>query len=448
MGYITPRGSTVLVLLGIVFLCGCFDKNSANGEEERLIGASESAPLSPAIERDVALLKNDAKVIEAFEYIESIEEETLKEHLYITEIPAPPFREQARAEAFLEMLDQAGADSTWLDEVGNAIALRKGTGGEHTVALAAHLDTVFPEGTPVSVKVRGDTLFAPGIGDDSRGLVEVLTVLKALNHSDILTESNILFIGTVGEEGLGDLRGVKHLFGDQGPGIDAWIAIDGGKLGNIVYKGLGSYRYRITFVGPGGHSWGAFGLVNPHHALGEAIHRFVEKADAFTRVGPRTSYSIGRIGGGTSVNAIPFASWMEVDMRSVDPHRLAILDSLLHVSVQKAVDVQNEMRRSGPKLRANLEMIGNRPSGALDPSTPLIQRAAIASVLMGFAPTYSLSSTDSNIPISLGIPAITVGRGGRGGGAHSLNEWWVNDDAFVAIQWSLLIVLAEAGIAH
>ena len=447
MGYTNPLGSTILVFLGIVFFTGCFDRDSVEGAEERSIGAPESAPLSPAIERDVALLKNNAKVLEAFEYIESIEDETLSEHLFITEIPAPPFKEQARAKAFLEMLDRAGVDSTWIDEEGNAIALRKGTVGDNTVALAAHLDTVFPEGTPVNVKVRGDTLFAPGIGDDSRGLVEVLTVLKALNNSSILTESNLLFIGTVGEEGLGDLRGVKHLFSEQGPGIDSWIAIDGGKLGNIVYKGLGSLRYRITFVGPGGHSWGAFGLVNPHHALGEAIHRFVEKADAFTRAGPRTSYSIGRIGGGTSVNAIPFASWMEVDMRSVDPGRLGEMDSLLQVSVQEALDAQNELRRSGPKVRANLEVIGNRPSGALDPSLPLIQRAAIASVLMGFTPTYSLSSTDSNIPISLGIPAITVGRGGTGGGAHSLNEWWVNDNAFVAIQWSLLIVLAEAGIA-
>jgi len=448
MGYANPLGTTILVLLCIVFFSGCFDKEPVEATEERLIGAPETAPLSPAIERDVALLKNNPKVLEAFEYIESIEEETLNEHLFITEIPAPPFKEEARAKAFLGMLNRAGVDSAWVDEEGNAIGLRKGTIGEHTVALAAHLDTVFPEGTPVNVEVRGDTLFAPGIGDDSRGLVEVLTVLKALNHSEVATESNLLFIGTVGEEGLGDLRGVKHLFSEHGPGIDAWIAIDGGKLGNIVYKGLGSYRYRITFVGPGGHSWGAFGLVNPHHALGEAIHRFVEKADAFTRAGPRTSYSIGRIGGGTSVNAIPFASWMEVDMRSVDPGRLEKLDSLLHMSVQEALDAQNQMRRSGPKLKANLKMIGNRPSGALDPALPLIQRAAIASVLMGFTPTYSLSSTDSNIPISLGIPAITVGRGGTGGAAHSLNEWWVDDNAFVAIQWSLLIVLAEAGIAH
>lgn len=448
MGIAISLRSTVLVLLGIVFLSGCFDEGAVDGAEERLIGSPNSAPLSPAIERDVALLKNNARVLDAFEYIESIEDETLKEHLFITEIPAPPFKEQARANAFMGMFERAGVDSSWIDEEGNAIALRKGTVGDHTVALAAHLDTVFPEGTPVKVEVRGDTLFAPGIGDDSRGLVEVLTVLKALNHSEIQTESNLLFIGTVGEEGLGDLRGVKHLFSEKGPGIDAWIAIDGGKLGNIVYKGLGSHRYRVSFAGPGGHSWGAFGLANPHHALGEAIHRFVEKADAFTRVGPRTSYSIGRIGGGTSVNAIPFDSWMEVDMRSVDPGRLEKLDSLLLASVQEALDAQNQMRRSGPELIANLEMIGNRPTGALDPALPLIQRAAIASVLMGFTPTYSLSSTDSNIPISLGIPAITVGRGGTGGGAHSLNEWWIDDDAFVAIQWSLLIVLAEAGLAH
>ena len=193
---------------------------------------------------------------------------------------------------------------------------------------------------------------------------------------------------------------------------------------------------------------GDFGLGNPHHALGESIHLFVQKADSFTKSGPRTSYSIGRIGGGTSVNAIPFLSWLEVDIRSVDPVRLEAIDSLLYLSVYEALAVQNKLRRTGPKLTTSIEMIGNRPSGSLDPAMPLIQRAAIASVLMGFEPTYSLSSTDSNIPISLGIPAITIGRGGSGGGAHSLSEWWVNDDAYISIQWALLILMSEAGIVH
>ena len=437
----------VLFILCILLFClvGCKQNESPSLQSGT---KGEAVPLSAAIERDMALLKNHRKVIEAFEYIEAIEKQTTEEHIFITEIPAPPFKEQKRAEAFLEMLKRAGADSVWIDKEGNAIALKHGTAGLRTVALAAHLDTVFPEGTPVDVEIRGDTLLAPGIGDDSRGLVEVLSVLKAINYSDLRTEANLLFIGTVGEEGLGDLRGVKYLFSDQGPGIDAWIAIDGGKLGNIVYKGLGSHRFRVTFEGPGGHSWGAFGLVNPHHALGEAIQRFVKKAGPFTQDGAGTSYNIGRIGGGTSVNAIPATSWMEVDLRSIDPDWLIAMDSLLHQSVYEAIDVQNRMRRIGPELEVQIEMIGNRPSGALNPGLDIIQRAAMASVLMGVNPTYSHSSTDSNIPIALGIPAITIGRGGDGGGIHSLNEWWVNDDAYMGIQWALLILLAEASLIH
>ena len=433
---------TVIVLIST---SGCFNENPRRNEQSY---SKEAAPLNAAIERDVALVKNTPEVLEAFEYIEGVEPETLEELIYITEIPAPPFKEQARAEAFLAMLDQAGADSVWIDQEGNAIALKKGASGTRTIALAAHLDTVFPEGTPINVKIKGDTLYAPGVGDDSRGLVEVLTVLKAINNVNILTDSDLLFIGTVGEEGVGDLRGVKYLFSNQGPGIDAWVAIDGGMPGNIVYQGLGSHRYRVIFRGLGGHSWGSFGMVNPHHALGVAIQRFVEKADAYTQNGPRTTYSIGRIGGGTSVNAIPSVSWMEVDIRSVDPVRLEAMDSLLYMAVYEGLGMQNKLRRSGPMLKVSIEKIGDRPSGSLDPALPLIQRAAVASMLMGFEPSYSLSSTDSNIPIALGIPAITIGRGGSGGAVHSLNEWWVNDNAYVSIQWALLIVLAEAGIAR
>lgn len=427
-------------------LMGCTGDRGGGGNAYGVFRSEGPDEISPAIERNVALIKNDRRVLEAFDLIERLDDRTLEDHIALTEIPAPPFKEERRAEAYRQLLMEAGADSVWIDEEGNVIALRRGRIGARKVALAAHLDTVFPEGTDVTVRQRGDTLFAPGIGDDSRGLVEVLGVLRALERTGIETDEDMLFIGTVGEEGLGDLRGVKHLFSDRGPGIDAWITIDGGKPGNIVYQGLGSHRYRVTFRGPGGHSWGAFGLGNPHHALGEAIHRFVDLADAYTRTGPKTSYSIGRLGGGTSVNSIPFESWMEVDLRSVDPERLQGVDSLLHVAVQEAVLAHNAIRRMGEPVEVDMQMIGNRPSGSLDPNLPLIQRAAAASALMGLVPSYSLASTDSNIPISLSIPSITIGRGGKGGNAHSLNEWWINDRAYLGIQWALLIVLSEAGI--
>ena len=436
-----------LALWGLMAGISCSSNDRVKNPLSASVFTEGPERLNPALERDVALIQNDRRVLEAFEIIEGLNEQTSKDHIYLTEIPAPPFKEEDRAVAFRDLLVEAGADSVWLDEVGNVIALRRGVGGGKTVALSAHMDTVFPEGTDVTVRVQGDTLYAPGIGDDTRGLVEVLTILRALEAAEIDTREDILFVGTVGEEGLGDLRGVKHLFSERGPGIDSWVSIDGGTPGSIVYRGLGSHRYRITFTGPGGHSWGAFGMANPHHALGEAIQLFVHRADSFTRSGPKTSYSIGRIGGGTSVNSIPFLSWMEIDMRSVDPGRLEKMDSLLHVSTQEALLIHNSIRRSGPPLKVNLEMIGNRPSGNLDPSLPLIQRATIASILMGLEPSYSLSSTDSNIPISLGIPAITIGRGGKGGNAHSLNEWWIDEDGHVGIQWSLLIVLSEAGLA-
>lgn len=407
---------------------------------------SVQSPIDPEIEQALADIRSAEPIQHAFAVIEALESETRQVLFQITETPAPPFKETERAILYAGLLDDAGADSVWIDAEGNVLGLRRGTGTEkRTLALAAHLDTVFPEGTDVTVRVKGDTLFAPGIGDDSRGLVEVLTVLKALVAADIRARNDVLFVGTVGEEGLGDLRGVKHLFSDSGPGIDSWIAIDGGRMGNIVHQGLGSHRYRVTFNGPGGHSWGAFGLANPHHALGDAIRRFVERADSHTQSGPRTSYNVGVISGGTSVNSIPFASAMEIDMRSVDPDRLQEIDAMLHVSVQEALHDQNERRRSGPALTVDVDMIGNRPSGALPRNAPIVQRAVAATALMHGTTSFSISSTDSNIPISLGIPAITIGRGGRGGNAHSLDEWWINDRGYRSIQWTLLIVLAEAG---
>ena len=247
-------------------------------------------------------------------------------------------------------------------------------------------------------------------------------------------------MATVGEEGLGDLRGVKEVFSERGPTIDSWIAIDGGDLGRVNNKALGSYRYKVTFDGPGGHSWGAFGLANPHHALGSAMHHFVQLADTYTKTGPRTSYNVGVIEGGTSVNSVPFSSSMLIDIRSIAPYRLDEMEALLNKAVQQALEEQNAIRRRGEALTVSVEKIGNRPSGELDPSLPLIQRAMAATEHFGAVPELTRGSTDSNIPISMGIPAITIGRGGRGGNAHSLDEWWVNDEGHKAIQLAELTV--------
>lgn len=388
------------------------------------------------------------KVQLAFNFIQQLESVTMKELIELTEIPAPPFMEQKRAKRYREMLQNAGVDSIWIDEVGNVLALRKGNGNGKKVLIEGHLDTVFPLETDVTVKTKGDTLFAPGIADDTRALSVVLTVLKAINLSKISTESDIIFAGTVGEEGLGDLRGIKHLFKPGSMKIDSHIALDGGDIGTMVTNGLGSIRYKITFNGPGGHSWGAFGLANPHHAMGKAINYFDTTASKFVADGPKTSYNVGRIGGGTSVNSIPFETWMEVDMRSLSPEKLKGIDQILLNQVNKALTDYNSGIKTGAKLTANFEKIGERPSGIQKEELPIIQRTMAAIEYFKSKPTLGTGSTNSNIPISLGIPSITIGRGGKGGNAHSLDEWWINDNGADAIKFALLTLLAEAGLVE
>lgn len=418
----------------------------------------ETPPVQPAQEircddrvnarcTEVARIAQSPAVVRALRFIERQNDTARAELIALTQIPAPPFAEAARAEAYAEMLRASGADSVWIDEVGNVLALRRGTGSPATVGLAGHLDTVFPEGTDVTVRVSGDTLFAPGIGDDTRGLIVVLHVLRALNEAGIRTGADLLFIGTVGEEGLGDLRGVKHLFREDGPRIDSFIAVDGGSEAGITNEALGSRRYRVTFEGPGGHSWGAFGTGNPVHALGRALFMFDTAAARFTaEPGPRTSYSTGRIGGGTSVNSIPFEAWAEVDMRSQDQTRLLAIDSLFRTTIAAALAEQNAAVRRGPALTVSVDLVGDRPSGVTEPGTPLLDRAMAVTLWSGMEPRLGSSSTDSNTPISLGIPAITIGRGGVGGETHAPGEWWIDRESWKAAQRALLILLAEAGV--
>ncbi len=263
----------------------------------------------------------------AMNAIDESDTRTMADLRELTQIPAPPYGEEVRGRRFLALLREAGVDTAWVDEVGNVIGLRRGTGSGETVAIAGHLDTVFPEGTDVTLQMKGDTLYAPGVGDDTRGLATVLALVRAMNAADVRTDADILFVGDVGEEGQGDLRGMKHLFGEGGPRIESFISIDGTGHEGITHQGLGSHRYHVVVRGPGGHSWGAFGLANPAHALGRAMHYFDEVGDSLTRSGPRTSYNVGVIGGGTSVNSIPFEAWMDVDMRSESPASLERIDS-------------------------------------------------------------------------------------------------------------------------
>lgn len=431
------------VILSFLFflLTGSLNAQKTSSSEGEVPAADQK------YEQEIEELADQPAIKNAFKTIEELEPRTQKDLITLTEIPAPPFQEEVRAAKYAEMLQEAGSDSVWTDEVGNVIALRKGTSGNRTVVLNGHLDTVFPEGTDVTVRKKGDTLYAPGIGDDTRGLMVVLTVLRALEQDEVPTESDVLFIGTVGEEGLGDLRGVKHLFSEQGPQIDSWIAVDGGNITRVLHRGLGSHRYRVTFKGPGGHSWGSFGIVNPHHALGKAIYHFSNEADSLSRSDQKVSYSVGRIGGGTSINSVPFESWMEVDMRSEDSEKLELMDRYFQEAVQKALKEENLVKRDGPDLEVDVEMVGDRPSGEVPADNSLIQRALATTSYFGATPSLSVGSTDSNIPIARGIPAVTIGRGGKGRGGHSLQEWWLNDEGHLSIQRALLLLVSEAGLA-
>jgi len=412
--------------------------------------ASEASAQEVAAEyvQEMDELQAHASIQEAFERIEALDPWSMERLVELTEIPAPPFMEEERAARYAELLREVGADSVWIDDEGNVLALRRGRTGDRTIALGGHLDTVFPEGTDVTVRMRGDTLYAPGVGDDTRGLVVVLTALRAMEEAGVETDADLLFVGVVGEEGLGDLRGMKYLFRDGADPIDAWIEVDGGGMDRIVNAGLGSVRYRVTFEGPGGHSWGAFGLANPAHAMSRAVREFQAVADTLTRSGPRTSYNVGRIGGGTSVNSIPFESWMEVDMRSISPASLAHIEEVFLAAMDRGLHGENALRRDGPALTVDKDKIGDRPSGEMPASTPLVQRALASTAAFGGQGELARSSTDSNIPISLGVPAVTIGRGGDGGNGHAPDEWWRNVDGHLAIQRALLLTVAEAGLAE
>jgi acetylornithine deacetylase/succinyl-diaminopimelate desuccinylase-like protein len=372
----------------------------------------------------------------------------VRELVALTEIPAPPFKEAARAAAYLDMLKDVGLAEVQMDAEGNVMGVRKGTGGGRTLAVLAHLDTVFPEGTDVKVRREGTKLMAPGVGDDTRGLALLLQLVRALDAGGFHTASDILFVGNVGEEGEGDLRGAKFLLrrGRYKDRIGQFISIDGGGQGAITDGAVGSRRYRVSFNGPGGHSYGAFGLVNPAYAMGAAITRL---SAVQVPSMPKTTFNVGAVRGGTSVNAIPAAVSMDVDLRSESCAELRKLETAFLGIVREAVAGENAARstREGA-ITADPALIGDRPCGRTARSAPLVQQAAAVVRAFGLTPAYRTGSTDANVPMSLGIPAITIGSGESGGRAHAPDEWTdVRPEAVkAAAQVALAIVLAAAGV--
>lgn len=420
----------ILVLLGLLITAGRAAEDPSYARRAQAIVASA------AFKAAVAAFDRDY-------------DRFVDELVMLTEIPAPPFGEKARGEAYARLLQSAGLPDVQTDAEGNIVALRPGRGGVPLLAVAAHLDTVFPADTNVTVKRAGTTLRAPGIGDDGRGLAFLLAAVRAMQAAGIQTASDILFVGNVGEEGPGDLRGIRHLF-TQGPWqgrIKRFITVDGRSNDLIANSALGSIRYRVTFKGPGGHSWGAFGQVSPAFAMGDAIANL---GRLVVPKQPRVSYNVGIVSGGTSVNSIPFETAMDVDMRSPSPEELRKVDAEFKRIVREAVATENAARSTVfGSITAELKLIGERPSGITPIDSPILRQVTATMQVFEKVPVWETSSTDANIPISLGIPAFAMASqsGDRTARAHSLDEWTdVEKTAAVkdfSLALAMLLTIAE-----
>ena len=388
------------------------------------------------------------QVRRAFDFIEATDGETHDEMIRICEIPAPPFKEHARAAYLKRRFEALGLKRVRTDAEGNVIAERPGRSASPGLVVAAHLDTVFPEGTDVRVRREGARYYAPGISDNTSGVVSLVALARALDAAGVVTAGTIHFVGTVGEEGEGNLRGARHLFtaGDFRAGVEAFISLDGPGVERITTRALGSRRYRVTVSGPGGHSWGDFGIVNPVHALGRAIARFAAYPAPMS---PRTSFNVGIIEGGSSVNSIPQRASMIVDMRSVSNEEIDKLEAYLRRVVELGLREENSQRTmSGTTLEVEFEQVGNRPSGETPVNAPLVQAAIDCSRLLGIEPRLDCSSTDSNIPISMGIPAITIGAGGLSSNCHTLAEWYEPAGRALGLKRLLLLAVTLAGLVN
>ena len=389
------------------------------------------------------LLAHD-RIRAARQHVERTDEVTLARQAALSAVPAPTGAEGQRASHAAELFRAVGLQDVFIDEVGNVHGWLGPSGGADPVVLVAHLDTVFGPDVRVAVERRGDRLEGPGISDNARGLAVLIGVADAMVRARVVTTRPVLFAATVGEEGSGDLRGVKHLFARDGLKPSALIALDGAGLERIVHRALGSRRYRATFRGPGGHSWAAFGVANPANAVGRATALL---ADLPAKTDPRTTCAVVRIGGGTGLNSIPQEAWLDLDLRSEDPKALDQLAVTVRAALDRALDDENRRRTAGSaQLRLDLQVLGDRPSGLTPRTHPLVQVALAANRALGRDAEFTSASTDANVPIALGIPAIALGAGGRAGDAHLTTEWYENTDGSLGVLRALLVTAAMAEV--
>jgi len=386
----------------------------------------------------IACLLARADVAAARSWLEAHDEHTLELQLALTSIPAPTGDEVQRAAFVLDRFQDLELADVASDAAGNVRA-RYGDGAGPGIIIAAHLDTVFAERV-IRPQKEGGRLVAPGIGDNGRGLAAMIALAQACAECEVRASRPITFVATVGEEGEGDLRGVKHLFADQGFRPAGFIALDGPGLDRVVHRATGSRRLRASFSGPGGHSWAAFGVVNPAHAVGAAACAIGELK---LSVSPRATASVVRIGGGHSLNTIPQEAWLDLDLRAEEEPVLEALERDAVAACQRAVDRANRRRAPGTAaLELALSTLGARPSGATSDAHPLVQAAVAATRALGVEPQLASASTDANVPISLGVPAVALGAGGKGGDTHLASEWYENVGGSIGVVRALLVALA------
>jgi tripeptide aminopeptidase len=414
---------------------------------------ADASELAPAVQQEVARLAASPEVRSAFNWLRMQEPQLTHWQMEMARIPAPPFGESARAAWLAERFREVGLDDVRIDDVGNVFGTHPGFGRRY-VALSAHIDTVFPANTPLNIRQQGSRIYGPGVSDNGAGVVALLGIAALLRNVRIRHALPFFFIGNVGEEGEGDLRGMRHIFSTPRwkDSIAYTLVLDGAGADTIVAEALGSRRFEVIVRGPGGHSWSDFGAPNPIVILSKAI-------DAFTATpvpsAPKTTFNIGVIRGGTSVNSIPESASMKVDIRSTSMAEMERLEQSLRLALNRAVEDETmaaEMRSSAQKRPAGVGcevvVIGSRPAGELPPGAKILQVVRAVDAQLGNGAQVQRASTDANIPLSLGLEAVAIGGGGTGGGAHTLQEWFDSSGRELGLKRILLSMLALAGVGE
>jgi acetylornithine deacetylase/succinyl-diaminopimelate desuccinylase-like protein len=408
---------------------------------------STSIGAATAVQQEIARLASLREVQAAAEWFRAHEPELRDWQLEVAAIPAPPFGEGPRAEWLRARFRELGLEDVQVDAVGNVLALRPGADPDQKlVAVTAHMDTVFAAGTPLNVRREGDRLYGAGISDNGAGIVGLLALASALRAAGVGHSAGLLFIANVGEEGEGDLRGMRHIFCESAwkNRIGPTVVLDGAAIDTVVTEALGSRRFQVTIQGPGGHSWSDFGAPNPIVVLSRAIARFSRTE---LPAEPKISANVGVISGGTSVNSIPESASMRVDIRSASLEEMDRLERALREAVAEAASEYPRRARNGSKgIGCEIQLIGFRPAAELDPDARILHVIRAVDAHLGNRARPHRASTDANIPLSLGREAVSIGAGGTGGGAHTLQEWYDPAERDLGLKRVLLAVLALAGV--